>query len=109
MAPVLSTAWLAAARKRGYWRSAVALLAAFSFLLLVSASVTHVHKSSATIHDCAVCAVVADKLADTPVPPVLVHDLQLPDFLLPAARLVAPMYAAVQWLPPGRGPPSASV
>jgi len=108
MAPVFSTAWLTAARKRGYWRSAVALLAAFSFLLLVSASVTHVHKSSATIHDCAVCVVVADQLADTPVPPVLVHDLQLPDVALPALLFVAPVYATVQLLPPGRGPPSTS-
>lgn len=108
MAPVLPTAWFKAARKRGYWRSAVAVLAALSFLLLVSASVTHVHKSSATIHDCAVCAVVADKLADTPAPPVLVHDHQLPDFLLPAATATTPVYSAVKWLPPGRGPPSAS-
>ncbi|WP_374361495.1 hypothetical protein [Pseudoduganella danionis] len=105
----IQSGWWKAARERGYWRSAVSLLAALSFLLLVSASVTHVHKSSATIHDCAVCAVVADKLADTPVPPVLVPAHQPPCFPLPAARASLLIASNVRWLPPGRGPPSASV
>lgn len=99
-----------AAPQRGYWRSALVWLVAFSFLLLVSASASHIHKTAATLHDCAVCVVVADKLADTPAPPLLVHDLQLPDvLLLPAARALLPKHAVTLWLPPGRGPPIPSV
>lgn len=99
-----------AAHQRGYWRSALVWLAAFSFLLLVSASASHIHKTAATLHDCAVCAVVADKLADAPAPPLLVHDLQLPDvLLLPAGRPILPEHAVTLWLPPGRGPPIPTV
>lgn len=108
--PALSTSLLLpAARKRSWWRSAVAALAALSFLLLVTASVSHVHKSSSTIHDCAVCAVVADQLADPPAPVLLVAQTALTlRYVLPLP-VACVLRSAVRWLPPGRGPPSHSV
>jgi hypothetical protein len=98
----------ATAQQRGFWRYAVSLLAALSFLLVVSASTTHIHKSTAALEDCVICAVVGDTLADVPTPPALVHAIQLAYFCIVAATLYVAAYATAQLLPPGRGPPRAS-
>lgn len=99
-----------AAHRRSIWHWTVSLLATLSFLLVVSTSASHVHKNAATLQDCAVCAVVADKLADVPVPPALVHDIppQLYHVAATATAHVA-VYSFVLLLPPNRGPPRASV
>lgn len=98
-----------AAHRRGIWRWTVSLLAALSFLLVVSTSTSHIHKNAAALQDCAVCAVVADKLADIPVPPALVHDVQFQTYHVVAATVRVASYTTVSLLPPSRGPPRASV
>lgn len=99
-----------AAHRRGIWHWTVSLLAALSFLLVVSTSASHIHKDAAALQDCAVCAIVADKLADVPVPPALVHDV-LPQLYHVAATATAhvAVYSFVLLLPPNRGPPDSSV
>lgn len=98
-----------AAHRRGIWRWSVSLLAALSFLLVVSTSASHIHKNSASLQDCAVCAVVADKLADVPVPAALVHDIQPQAYHLVAATVHVATYSTVPLIPPSRGPPRTSV
>lgn len=96
------------AHQRGFWRYAVSLLAALSFLLVVSASTTHIHKSTAALEDCVICAVVGDTLADVPAPPALIHAFQLAYFCIVTATVYVAAYTAAQLLPPSRGPPRAS-
>jgi hypothetical protein len=97
------------AHRRGIWRWSVSILAALCFLLVVSSSASHIHKNSASLQNCAVCAVVADKLADVPVPPALVHDIAQQPYRLFAATVHLASYSTVDFLPPGCGPPRVSV
>ena len=110
MSPTTPPRLSKAAHRRGIWRWGVSLLAVLSFLLVVSTAASHIHKNAAALQDCAVCAVVADKLADVPVPPALVSVGQLHQpYLVAAATVHVAAYSAVQLLPPSRGPPRASV
>lgn len=97
-----------AAQVRGVWRWYVALLTVLSFCLVVATSASHLHKSTAAAHDCAICCVVLDKLADAPTPPALVHAVTLQSYLIAANRAIAVAYSSPQLLPPSCGPPHAS-
>lgn len=98
-----------AAHKRGILCWSVSLLSALIFLLVVSTSASHIHKNAVALHDCVVCTVVADKLADVPVAPALVHDVQLQPYHVVAATVHAGFFPTVQLLPLSRGPPRSPV
>jgi hypothetical protein len=95
---------------RGIWRWYVALLTALSFCLVVATSASHLHQTTAAAHDCAICCVVVDKLADAPPPLALVHAVMLRSYriIVDGTRFEV-AYASSQLLPPSRGPPRASV
>lgn len=99
-----------AAHMRGAWRWYVALLTALSFFLVTAASASHLHQTAAANHDCAICCVVLDKLADAPPPPVLVlvHAATLQSYRLVAVTECEVSYSLLQLLPPSCGPPHAS-
>jgi hypothetical protein len=97
------------ARARAGWQLLVALFAALSFVLLVSTAATHRHADAVSSHDCAVCSVVADKIAGTPAAPVLVQIVQLQPYLLFIVAASVAAYASPRLLPPACGPPAASV
>jgi hypothetical protein len=95
--------------RRGGWQFWCALFAALSFFLLVSTAATHTHASALSAHDCALCTAVADKVADTPAPPALVHVLQLQPYLLFCIVAYVAAYVSRKLLPAGRGPPNDPV
>ncbi|MBC7453365.1 MAG: hypothetical protein H7335_06610 [Massilia sp.] len=90
------------------WRWFVALFTALSFCMVVASSASHLHKEAKAIHDCAICCVVFDKLAEAPPAPLLVHAATLQSYRLLAPRAFIDAYLAAQLLPPSRGPPLAS-
>ena len=97
-----------AAHLRGIWRWYVALFTALSFCLVVATSASHLHQTAAAAHDCAICGVVIDKLADAPAPSVLVHAVTLQSYRIVASPAFEVAYASPQLLPPSCGPPHAS-
>jgi hypothetical protein len=94
---------------RGAWRWYVAVFTALSFFLLVATAESHLHKTAAAAHDCVVCSVVLDKLADTPTPPPLVHHLDMSAYRVDVYEAFEVAYSSPQLLPPSCGPPHASV
>ena len=97
-----------AAHARVAWRWYVALLTALSFCLVVASSASHLHKEAKTVHDCAICCVVLDKLGGAPPAPSLVHAVTLQSYRIVALRTFESTYRSPQLLPPSCGPPSAS-
>ncbi|MDB5935346.1 MAG: hypothetical protein JWQ01_2690 [Massilia sp.] len=94
---------------RGAWRWYVALFTALSFFLLVATAESHLHNNAAAAHDCVVCSVVLDKLADTPTPPTLVHPVEMSPYRVDVFEAFEVAYSSPQLLPPSCGPPYASV
>jgi len=99
---------LSPAQWRSAWRWCVVLLTALSFTLVVASSSTHIHKSTASAHDCALCSAVVDKLADVPPSPGLVHQVQFFSYLVVVTPACGNGHSISRFLPPGRGPPSTS-
>jgi hypothetical protein len=97
-----------AAHVRGAWRWCVALFTALSFCLVVATSASHLHKTAAAAHDCAICCVVLDKLADAPPVPVLVHAGMLQSYRIVTISSFEVTYPSPDLLPPSCGPPHAS-
>lgn len=96
------------AHARGVWRWYVALFTALSFFLVTAASASHLHKTAAANHDCAICCVILDKLADAPPPPSLVHAVTLQSYRIVAPPAFEVSYSSPELLPPSCGPPHAS-
>lgn len=94
---------------RGAWRWYVALFTALSFFLLVATAESHLHKTATAAHDCVVCNVVLDKLADAPTPPALVHPVEMSAYCVVAFEAFEVAYSSPQLLPPSCGPPQTSV
>jgi hypothetical protein len=94
--------------QRSGWRLWTLLVVAFCFVLLTSTAATHRHTTPASARDCAVCAAVADKLVDTPAPPVVSLVLRLqPYAVFEVGAYIAP-YVALLLTPPSCGPPTTS-
>jgi hypothetical protein len=90
------------------WRVWTALLAAITFIVLVSTAATHHHATTVDDQDCAICSVVTHKLADLPLvklPKLVVILVSYAPFLR-AAPSVA--HASPLRLPPSCGPPALS-
>lgn len=97
------------ARARSGRQLLVALFAALTFVLLVSTAATHRHADAVSSHDCAVCSVVADKIADIPPAPLLVQAIELQSYLLLLVAATVAAYACPRLLPPACGPPATPV
>jgi hypothetical protein len=95
-----------AAHMRGVWRWYVALFTALSFCLVVATSASHLHKTAAAVHDCAICWVVGDKLSGTP-PPLLAHAVKLQSYRIAAISRFEVAYSSPRLRPPSCGPPRA--
>jgi hypothetical protein len=88
---------------RSGWRLCVALFAALS-----STAATHRHTTALSAHDCVLCSAVADKIADTPVPPAVVLVFRPQPYLLVSLVAYVAAYVSPELLPPSCGPPQAS-
>jgi hypothetical protein len=93
---------------RGVWRWSVALFTALSFWMVMATSASHLHKSAAAAHDCAICCVAVDKVAGAPAAPALVHTVTLQSYRIAADLAIAFVYSSIRLLPPSCGPPQAS-
>lgn len=94
---------------RGAWRWYVALFTALSFCLVVATAESHLHKTTASAHDCGICCVVFDKLADAPTPPALVQPAAMPSYRIKNIAAYEVAYSSPQLLPPSCGPPHSFV
>jgi hypothetical protein len=80
-----------------------------TFLLMVGSASTHVHKTTQAAHDCEICSVVADAIADVPVAPALVHVVEHALYRIdPVATATVALVFPIL-LPPSCGPPHALV
>jgi len=87
------------------WRIWTALFTAITFAFLVSTAAMHHHATAADDQDCAVCSVVAHKLAELPLaatPKLVVILISYAPFLLAKSTVV--LVSQVR-LPPSCGPP----
>jgi hypothetical protein len=94
--------------RRAGWRLCLAWFTALAFVLMVAGAASHTHDSTLAAHDCALCSAVVDKIADVPVPPVLVRHCELQSYRILASSAAPVAYATPNLLPPSCGPPHAS-
>jgi hypothetical protein len=93
----------------GKWRAVVALFTALAFVALLITAASHHHNSSIEDHDCAICSVAIQKIANTN----LVDLPQMVSVLVSYAPFIAESRAIAHvtsvFLPPSCGPPAHSV
>jgi hypothetical protein len=90
---------------RDGWRLCIALFAALSLVLLISASATHLHASALAADDCALCSGVPGTLADAPPAPAVVPALALQAYFVVHRAPPAASYISPKLLPHSCGPP----
>lgn len=95
----------APAHWRTPWRAVVALCTALAFTFVLATAASHHHKSNLESQTCAVCSVLADKLADLPRPPAIPLVLVLLAYRIEMTVSYACLYQSPRILPPSCGPP----
>jgi hypothetical protein len=87
------------------WRAVVALCTALAFSFVLATAANHHHKNSLQSQACAVCSVLADKLADLARPPAIPLVLVLLAYRIETTASYVCFYQSPRVLPPSCGPP----